>query len=86
MRHLAKRAALAVTLTAILTLAVADAASAAPRAARSGGDPSTEHMSAARAAAIHECSVLADKYLDYVWGVQEIDHYRACMAGHGQME
>ena len=82
----AKRTAFAGALIAVLSLAVADAASAAPRAARSGGDPSMEHISAARAAAIHECSVLADKYLDYLWGVQEIDHYRTCMAGHGQME
>ena len=86
MGFFAKRTAFAGALIAVLTMAVADAASAAPRAARNGGDPSMEHMSAARAAAIHECSVLADKYLDYVWGVQGIDHYRACMAGHGQME
>ncbi len=45
-----------------------------------------ENMSAARAAAIHECSERSDKYLQRYWGVREIEIYRACMADHGQME
>jgi hypothetical protein len=40
--------------------------------------------SAARAAAIHECSVSAAKYLDYSWGNTEMYVYRTCMAGHRQ--
>jgi hypothetical protein len=44
------------------------------------------HISAARAAAIHECSVLADQYSEHDWGNTEIYQYRGCMAGHGQQE
>jgi hypothetical protein len=43
-------------------------------------------MSSARAGAIHECSVLADRYPQYDWGNTEIYQYRACMAEHGQQE
>ena len=43
-------------------------------------------ISAARAAAIHACSVVAGKYTEYTWGVMEIYQYRACMAEHGQKE
>ena len=43
-------------------------------------------ISAARARAIHECSVAADRYPQYLWGNMEIYQYRACMAGHGQQE
>jgi hypothetical protein len=40
-------------------------------------------ISVARAAAIHECSILAAKYLDHTWGNREIYEYRACMVTHG---
>ena len=43
-------------------------------------------ISAARAAAIHECSVLADRYSEHDWGITEVYQYRACMARHGQNE
>jgi hypothetical protein len=43
-------------------------------------------ISAGRAAAIHECSVLASRYSQHDWGNTEIYQYRACMAGHGQKE
>jgi hypothetical protein len=43
-------------------------------------------MSAARAAAIHECSVLASRFSQHDWGNTEIYQYRACMARHGQPE
>lgn len=43
-------------------------------------------MSAARAAAIHECSVLAGRFNEMVWGSTEIYIYRSCMARHGQVE
>jgi hypothetical protein len=47
---------------------------------------SGEHISTARAAAIRRCSTLAQRYTEYTWGDMEIQQYRACMAGHGQVE
>ena len=47
---------------------------------------SEDHMSAARAAAMHECSVRASKYTQHTWGDVQIYTYRACMAEHGQPE
>jgi hypothetical protein len=41
---------------------------------------------AARAAAINECSRREAKFLDRLWGVTEVQIYRACMADHGQSE
>jgi hypothetical protein len=41
-----------------------------------------DQVSAARAAAIHECSILANRYSERDWA----DHYRACMAEQGQIE
>ncbi len=29
---------------------------------------------------------MADKFYNYTWGDTESDHYRSCMAEHGQME
>jgi len=43
-------------------------------------------ISAARAAAIHECSFLAARYPQHDWGNTEIYLYRSCMARHGQQE
>jgi hypothetical protein len=43
-------------------------------------------ISAARAAAIQECSIRASKYLELAWGVVEIQVYRTCMAEHHQIE
>ena len=43
-------------------------------------------ISGGRAAAIHECSVLASRYSQHDWGNVEIYQYRACMARHGQPE
>ena len=42
--------------------------------------------SAARAKAIHACSISAARYPQYLWGVWEIQIYRACMARRGQKE
>jgi hypothetical protein len=39
-----------------------------------------------RAAAIHECNVLASPYLLYTWGNWQLYVYRACMARHHQAE
>jgi hypothetical protein len=43
-------------------------------------------MTAARAAAIHECSVLAGRYNEMTWGSTELYIYRSCMARHGYVE
>jgi len=43
-------------------------------------------ISAARAAALRECSAIAAQYPEYEWGNMEIFQYRACMAEHGQVE
>jgi hypothetical protein len=45
-----------------------------------------EHISAARAAAIHECSVKASRFTDYTWGDVELYVYRSCMFDDGQAE
>ncbi len=47
---------------------------------------SEDHMSAARAAAMHECNLKAARYRQYTWGDTEIQTYRACMSEHGQQE
>jgi hypothetical protein len=44
------------------------------------------HISAARAAALRECSAIAAQYPEYEWGNMEIFQYRACMTEHGQVE
>ena len=44
------------------------------------------HISAARAAALRECSAIAAQYPEYEWGNMEIQQYRACMARHDQVE
>jgi hypothetical protein len=59
--------------TAIAALCMIPLAGAA---AQSGG----RQISAGRAAAIHECSVLARRYSQHDWGNVEIYQYRACMA------
>jgi hypothetical protein len=43
-------------------------------------------VDAARAAAIHECSVLAQRYPETTFSSTEFELYRACMARHGQVE
>jgi hypothetical protein len=45
-----------------------------------------QHMAAARAVAIHECSVLAGRYVETTWGSTEFYLYRSCMARHGEVE
>jgi len=59
------------------------AVSFAPAAAATGSD---YQISARRASAVHECSVLAGQYSQHDWGNTEIHQYRACMAVHGQQE
>jgi len=43
-------------------------------------------ISQERAQALHECSLRAARYPQYLWGNQEIYTYRACMTEHGQPE
>jgi hypothetical protein len=43
-------------------------------------------ISAARAAAIQQCSRLAARYPTNDWGNTDIYLYRSCMARHGQQE
>ena len=45
-----------------------------------------EHIGSARAAAIHECSVKANHFADYVWGDVELYVYRDCMFDDAQIE
>ena len=54
----------------------------APAAAAESG----YQISAGRAAAIHECSVLVNQYSEDDWGSTEIYQYRACMTEHSQQE
>jgi hypothetical protein len=66
----------------VLATLVAAPAFAQPHDSGNNGN----HMSAARAAAIHECSARAARYNEYTWGDLEFQQYRACMAEHGQPE
>ena len=50
------------------------------------GAVANEQISAARAAAIHECNLLAARYPIHEWGNTQIQLYRSCMARHGQQE
>ncbi|ARP97937.1 hypothetical protein [Pseudorhodoplanes sinuspersici] len=43
-------------------------------------------VTAARAAAIHECSARAAQYPEWEYGNTEFYIYRACMAEHGEPE
>ena len=67
---------------AALALAFAVTALASPSYSQEGG----VHISRQRAEAIHECSLRAARYPQYLWGNQEIYTYRACMTEHGQQE
>jgi hypothetical protein len=44
------------------------------------------HSSAAREAALRECSLMSRRYTQTTWGNMEIHQHRTCMAQHGQME
>jgi hypothetical protein len=68
-----KRHYLAVALMSIVTVATFTQANAQERG-----------ISAARAAAIKECSTLAQRYPETTFGSTEFQLYRSCMAQHGQ--
>jgi hypothetical protein len=65
-----------------LTFALAVTAFASPSFAQTSED----HMSAARAAAIRECSRIEQKYPEYSWGNTDYYEYLSCMTAHGQPE
>ena len=67
-----------------LAMAIAALCMIAPAGAAALGGG--RQISASRAAAIHECSVLASRYSQHDWGNVETYQYRACMARHGQPE
>jgi hypothetical protein len=67
---------------AALAVGLAVVAVASPSIAQSNKD----EVSAARAADLRDCTSRAQKYLNYLWGVQQDDIYRACMAEHHQPE
>src|SRR5262249_8548121 len=50
------------------------------------GAVANEQISAARAAAIHECNLLASRYPLHDWGNTQIYLYRSSMARDGQQE
>ncbi len=45
-----------------------------------------EEVGPSRAAALHDCTAIAQRYNDNTWGNLEMYKYRACMAEHGQPE
>ena len=67
-----------------LTTSITASAKPVPHEAPIYAEGSADHISATRARTIHECSVAEPA--QYVWGVTEIENYRTCMAGHGQIE
>jgi len=67
---------------AALAVTLAVSALASPSYAQRGG----REISPEREQAIHECSLLAARYPQYLWGNMEIYQYRACMTEHGQPE
>jgi hypothetical protein len=66
---------------AALALGLAVAITASPSFGQRGN-----RTSGTRAQAIHDCSIAAEKYPEYLWGVWDIQVYRACMAKRGQQE
>ena len=45
-----------------------------------------KRISPARAVAIHECSVVSQRYAETTFASLEYELYRACMARNGQVE
>jgi hypothetical protein len=67
---------------AALGIGLAVAAIASPSFAQNPYD----NMSAARVAALTTFSTLEQRFLDYLWGIQEVQIYRSCMARRNQWE
>lgn len=60
------------------------AAALAPSLAHAQGEGI--RISPARAAAIHECSLVSQRYPETTFSSLEFELYRACIAQHGQVE
>jgi hypothetical protein len=45
-----------------------------------------EHMNSKRAAAVHDCSMRAQKLPQTTWGEAQNHMYRSCMMEHGEQE
>jgi len=58
----------------------------AARAQAIPGDIGDGTVSGHRAMALRQCNDLAGKHLQYLWGSESSDEYRACMAQHGEAE
>jgi hypothetical protein len=50
------------------------------------GAPGLEGMSGARARAIQDCMGTSGKVSQTSWGNWQVQTYRSCMAGHGEVE
>src|SRR5262245_24933496 len=55
-------------------------------ASPSFGQRREQNLSPARAKALRECNLRAQKYTQHTWADVQIYTYRACMAEHGQQE
>ena len=67
------------TIAAVI-MSVAILGSVVPAGAQDRG------VSAARAAALRQCSLLAERYPETTWSSYEFQLYGACMAERGQVE
>jgi hypothetical protein len=73
-----------------IALAAMMGVAATPGVARTVAQPpawsvdETAQVSAARAAALRECNARVRPYIQRIWGVTELEIYRACMAEHHQ--
>ena len=50
------------------------------------GIPGLEGVSGARAKAIQDCMGTSGKFSQTSWGNWQVQTYRSCMAGHGEIE
>ena len=48
--------------------------------------PGVEGVSGSRAKAIQDCMGTSGKFSQSTWGNTQVQLYRSCMAGHGEME
>ena len=48
--------------------------------------PGVEGVSGARAKAIQDCMGTSGRFAQHSWGNTQVQLYRSCMAGHGEVE
>ena len=63
-----------------LAFALVVSSFSSPSLAQGSGD----HVSAARAKVLRECSLLEQKYTEHSWGNTGYFQYLACMSAHGE--